>query len=376
MRQLVSSTSRIAWIFAAALISTAACGGKVVFDTGSGNGGNGGNGGSSATGVPTSSGSPTTTSGSPSTTSSGSMTSSGGITCPGTPPLTGACAPGASCAAKGSTCLAPVAQASSPTPGLRMSQITFKQPAVFTKGIVASVFQGAVVPSDPSCNLNGSGTLSWLLRFDLAAGTLTTGGAKPSPSVAGPYAFIDEQLPSGNDLIPVQPVVMSVSIDGNCTFKTSAADVMIPVFLDGGGTQSVILPLRNLSFHDSKLSDFGSCIGRYNAQGLSPQNSCLADSQNNSFLEGGVVDATMLLEDADHIIVSSLNESLCVLISQNPSQFGTPNAQGVTVCKRDANNQIIFKGDWCAATDSPAGNGCSDAVKMSATFAAQGVKIQ
>lgn len=72
----------------------------------------------------------------------------------------------------------------------------------------------------------------------------------------------------------------------------------------------------------------------------------------------------------------ALNQTLCVLLSGDAAQYGEKNAQGVTVCKRDAANVIVFEGDWCGAGDQPASGGCADTVKALASFAAQGVKIQ
>lgn len=257
-----------------------------------------------------------------------------------------------------------------------MAQLSFSQPKVFTTGIVANVLQGSVLPNDPGCNLAGSATFSWLLRFDIPAGTLTIGGSKPALSSVGLYSFVDQMIPMGGVTFHVQPVKLMAPLLDGCNFESSAGDVVIPLYLDAAGTQAILLPLRSVRFTSGILSSNGTCIGRYNAEGLEPINACLPDSQTEAFLPGGKVSAFMTLEEADLVVISSLSQTLCVLLSGDAAQYGTTNSLGVTVCKRDAANVIVFKGDWCGASDQPASGGCADAVKVLASFAAQGVKIQ
>jgi hypothetical protein len=269
-----------------------------------------------------------------------------------------------------------VSQAGSATPGFRVSHLAFTKPKAFTTGIIAGVFDGAVTPTDVACNLNGSGTFSWLMHLDFAAGTVTTGGAKPSSNPAGPFAFVDEMVSTGGTAVHVHPVTAPGGLAPDCTLAATVGDVYMPMYLDAAGTSSIILPLHSVRFHDVAVSPDLGCIGRYAAETLDPVNSCLSDSQHPLFQDGGTIDSFMTLEEADTIIVSALNESLCVMLSQNPAMFGQVNSQGVTMCKRDAANHILLQGDWCTATNAPASATCADADALSGTFAAQGVLIQ
>jgi hypothetical protein len=257
-----------------------------------------------------------------------------------------------------------------------MSAIKFTKPLAFTSGLVAGILEGAALPNDVACNLSGSATMSWLLRFDLAAGTLTTGGSKPPPSVTGPYSFVNQMVSAGGTTLHVQPLTLTAPLGSDCTFTSSAGDVVIPIYLDAGGSQAVFLPLRAAHFLGGPLTPDRSCIGRYNAAGLDPANSCLPDAKTPSFVTGAQVNAFVSLEEADTVVVSALNETLCVLLSQDPVKYGMKNSQGLTVCTRDAAGKIIFKGDWCAGTNQPAAGSCTDAAQVAATFAAQGVVIQ
>lgn len=257
-----------------------------------------------------------------------------------------------------------------------MSALRFTKPDAFTTGIVSGIFAGAVEPSDPKCNLNGSATFSWLLRFDLGAGTIKTGASKPSLNPAGPYAFIDQTITLGGTPFHIQPVTVAAPLAGGCSFGSDKADVFLPIYLDAAGTSMVLLPMRALRFLDGELSPDHGCIGRYNAAGLDPTNVCLPDIKNPAFIPGGKVEAFIGLEDADEVVISSLNQTLCVLLSQDATTYGTKSSTGVTVCKRDAAGQILFEGDWCAASNQAASAGCADAMRVQASFAAQGVVIQ
>jgi hypothetical protein len=275
-----------------------------------------------------------------------------------------------------STCLAHVAQAAWATPAFRMAQITFAKPAVFTQGVVASVLQGAVTPNDMACNLNGSGNLNWLLRFDVTAGTLTTGGAKPVASPSGPYTFDDEMISQGTNTFHVQPVTLMAPVSASCTFDSTTGDVNIPAFINGVGSSAVVLPLHSLRLHAGTMTADHGCIGRYDAAGLDPANACQPDPTHAQFTGGASADGYMLLEETDRVVVTQLQQTLCVLLSGNAAMYGTPGPGGVQVCKRDASNTIVFHGDWCAATAQPASATCYDSVEVSATFAAQAVQIQ
>lgn len=257
-----------------------------------------------------------------------------------------------------------------------MSALRFTKPAAFTTGIVSGVIEGAVTPNNVKCNLNGSATFSWLLRFDLATGTLTTGGSKPAPSSAGPYAFINQTVSMNGTTFHVQPITLTAPLGGDCTFNSSAGDLVMPMFLDAAGMQMLVLPLRATSFSGGHLSGDHGCIGRFNAEGLDPLNACLPDTQHPDFLPGADVSAFIALEDADAVIVTALNQSLCVLLSQDAQTYGKKNAMGMTVCKRDAANHILFTGDWCSVTNQGANGACADAMRVQASFAAQGVMIQ
>lgn len=353
-------------------LAGAACSSQVI----GGNGGNGGSassdgGGGSLPSSSSSSGAPTTSS-----SSSGSLSSSSGFVGPcadpapvGLPPS--ACTPSApSCGAQQSRCLATTHAYGAPTFGLRIAHIALTAPKALTQGVVKSVFDSSTAPNQTACNLEGSATFNWLLRFDTAAGTLTTGAARPVIPGAS-YAFIDETLQLGGSAFPVAPVVLSAPLGASCGVDSTAGDVLLPFFQDAAATTFTLFPLRALRFFDTQVTPDHDCIGAYDAAHLSPANACLPDDQHPAFVDGGSFAAFISLEAADAVFVPPLAQSLCVLLSGAASAFGENGK-----CKRDANGAIVLQGDWCSATDQPATAGCADAMRFAGSFAASGVAIQ
>ena len=245
-----------------------------------------------------------------------------------------------------------------------MSELKVTAPGALSTGIVAGIVAGAVTQADPSCNLTGSGTFSWLIQFDLTAGKIKTGGAKPVADPTTGYAFVNEMLGG----IAVAPIEYDVKPDASGAFSvTTGKDLVVPIFLDAKATQYVLLPLKQARLTMGTLSASQNCIGHYNAEGLDFNNACLADDKQSSFVTGAKLDGLITLEDADQVVVSSLQETLCVLLAGN---MGVAGPNGYKVCARDANMKITFQGDACST-----GAGCGDAMSLAADFAASSVQI-
>lgn len=342
-------------------LTLAACATTVI-----GGGGVGGGGGD----VP---GEPTTTS-----SSGGAVTSSGGLTGCADPTPVGLpaapCTPtSASCGASSSVCLATTHAQGSPTFGLRMAHIELTAPSALTKGVVKSVFQSSTAPNAPACNLSGSATFNWLLRFDTNAGTLVTGAAKPVSDPSIGYTFVDGIVSLGDMTFDVKPLTLAAPLDAACGVTSNAGDVFLPFYGDSLGNTFTIFPLRSLRFFDTHVTPDHDCIGAYNAAGLSPANACMPDQGQPQFVDGGHFAAFIHLEDADAVLVPPLAQTLCVLLTGDPGSYG--NGGSPQKCKRDAGNAIVFQGDWCSVTNQPASAGCADAVHFAGSFAASGTKI-
>jgi hypothetical protein len=277
------------------------------------------------------------------------------------------CLLGASCIAVDKSCAGLVDNSAGPTFGLRMSQITFSKPAALATGLFVSIVNDAVTPKITSCNLAGNGTWAWLMQFDPTAGTLKIGGALPIPDPTTGYTFDDETIQSFH----VQPTVYTTPVARGAGFETPGASLTMPLFLDNINSNTIIAPVEQLKLRGT-LSATGNCIGTYNAD-RDPTMFCKPNPAQPGFIADGSGDGYFSLEVADTFYVAALDESLCVLLSNDRGTYG--DGASPEKCKRDALDKIVFQGDWCSATNTAAGLGCADALSTAFTYAASSIKI-
>jgi hypothetical protein len=279
-------------------------------------------------------------------------------------------------------CLAIVQNAGSPRFGLRIAELGVQTPAVFAHGFLASVLSYWFGPSLPGCAAswsslwNWSGASSWLLRFDLGAGTLTMGGAAPPADPAQGYTFFDGMVPQGAQVYHAAPVTFVLVTSPDGSLGTAAPqDLDLAMFFPAGKvtrTGPVVLPLHALAASNVVVSPSHDCIGRCDPADFTfPQ--CLSVDPNALYLHGGHLESYVSLEEADAISISAAEQSLCVLLTGD--SFDNCDGIGpVCHCKRTG-GVIDFKGDWCSQTNAPATATCADAVRFAADFAASAVTI-
>jgi hypothetical protein len=251
-----------------------------------------------------------------------------------------------------------------------MAQVDFSAPAVLSQGGgLSAIFQSLIQPNLAACNVSGMATFNWLFQFNTSASTLETGGAKPVADASAGYSFDTETISN----IMVQPVTFAINYAPSGAFSTTKPlTVNMPIFLDstGNAASAIVLPLRSVAISSGQLSNNNSCIGSYNAQGLQAANSCMASGTTLTFVDGAQISGAISLEDADKVIVMG-SSSLCVILAgSNYANNNTPST-----CTRDMNGNITYKGDWCIATDAAASATCYDAVHVTGSFTASGVKI-
>jgi hypothetical protein len=265
-----------------------------------------------------------------------------------------------------SDCIAIVDNAGQANYALRMAQLTLEKPAALTNPVVAGLIESGVTMNLKDCNLTGDGTFSWLLQFDTAGGKLKTGGAKPVADPTAGYCFVNEMLGG----ITVAPLTVDATPDADGKFSVMVGgDVVVPIFLAADASSYVLLPLKNAKILNATVSADLNCMGKYNSDKLLPEDSCEPAGDVQRFTDAATLDGHITLEDADGVIVSSLGQSLCVLLTGDAGDGGSPKK-----CSRDpATQEIIAKGDWCSATD--VADDCQDAFKLGATFAASAVKV-
>jgi hypothetical protein len=249
---------------------------------------------------------------------------------------------------------------------LRMAQLTVTKPAGLASGVIKTVVENGVLMNLTKCNLNGQGSFSLLLQFDKAANKVTIGGALPATDPTVGYKFVSGTYQN----LAVAPIQTDATIDASGKFTPTGVDLNLPIFLAASDTApSIILPLHKASVAGT-LSDNNNCIGKYNAATLDPQNLCEPSETSRAFTDGADLDAYMTLEEADGVIVTALQQSLCVIISGDPLTYG--DGKMPAKCKR-TNTKIDFQGDWCAGTNTAASAGCTDATKLQGSLAASAV---
>jgi hypothetical protein len=290
------------------------------------------------------------------------------------------CALSPACVTADSTCLGSTSNAGLTKFGLRMAELDLTSPPAFSStAALGKIVEGAVQLDDANCNQGGQGTASWLLQFDTVAKTLKTGGGKPVADPTSGYSF-DTETVGG---FQVQPTTFS-NVAPDSTGSVSIAgttDLVMPLFLDNAGTVSVLLPMHGLSFTGIKLSSSNDCIGAYNAAGLEVSNNCLSEPTAPGFIDGGQVTGYISLEEADKVVVSTLQTSLCAILAGGTSQYTTV-VDGVTVCKRDGTGDagnggnIVYLGLWCSTTNmASTSSACADSEEVLGSFEASSIKI-
>jgi hypothetical protein len=250
-----------------------------------------------------------------------------------------------------------------------MSELQVTKPMALATGIVKTLVQGAVRPSDSKCApaLDGKATFNWLIQFDLAGKKVTTGGAKPVMDPTAGYSFVNETIMQGGKPFAIKPLTATVDLmaqaDGSNKFDIAmGADVIVPIYLDAQAMSVVLLPLHDARLFNGQLSKDQNCIGQFNSAGLDPANMCLHDDMNPAFLTGGELEGYITVAEADDVEISQLSESLCALLTGS-SDGGKPVAK----CKPGA------MGDYCSTTKMA--GGCGDSFQLGAKFAASAVKI-
>ncbi len=277
-----------------------------------------------------------------------------------------------------SDCVALIDNRNSTDFALRMAQVQFFKPDVFTGTFEMGLILNSLVMNLPACNLTGSGTFSWIVELDKGTGKYTVGVSKPVQNPNNGYAFVNETISLSGQNFTIQPVTGNFTLGADGTLNADVLNfIYLPVYLDAQGNSVLLIPVHQLHMYETKLSADNNCVGKYNEWGLLPTNDCDPDYAQNSFpfVSGGKVEGYILLEEADDVIITaySLNRSLCVLLSPSAGIYGdggNPNR-----CERDGNGNIKLPGDWCSTTNAPADPSCHDAMKVKADIAASAVKL-
>lgn len=264
------------------------------------------------------------------------------------------------------TCLPMADNSKSSTLDLRIRRLYATAPAKLTDLQKIIIDKGINLPSKLGCGEAGDGAFNWLVRIDKTSKTLTTGGAPPSSDPFGlGYCFYKSTV---KGVGAVGPSSAKLNFKSDTLVESDPIDRLnVPIFVGGDVNNVVVLPITKAVVKDVALSTDGNCIGSFNAPALGPSCVDTDPDQCSRWHTGGTIGGYITLEDADHVNVDLLNETLCILLA------GVSPKPQDGKCPRDGAGKIQAKGDYCS-TSGKAGD-CADSFWLSATFAAAAVKI-
>ena len=211
-----------------------------------------------------------------------------------------------------------------------------------------------------TCGELGKGLFTWLLQVDRTNNRIITGGSPPASDPFGQgFCFARFNL-NGQQ---VEPIDVPVKFEGDKFTALEALDVKIPIFLNEQLASAILLPISNAQLKDVSISPDGNCIGKFRPNALDP--ACVeAQELCTKWQTAGALGGYITLEAADTVKIKELNnKTLCSFLA----------GESTLTCTRGSDNQIVYKGDYCAATKSA--GGCQDSVWLAATFAASAAKI-
>jgi hypothetical protein len=277
------------------------------------------------------------------------------------------------------SCL-PMTNNTPPLYNFRMEALHIVAPAKLASGLIATVVvTPAVTLNAPACGYGAwtpdsgslAGAFNWLISVDKSTNTVTTGGGIP---VDDPYSTGYSFLNGTYGGIDVAPRCSPVTFVGS-RFSTKPSDEIlnVPIFPTVSNTTApIILPIRGAEFSDVAISPDGNCIGDLNPEWAASIGSMCSSAPLTScpkWFTSGSLAGYITLDDADNVGVLALGLSLCSLLQGLPSQAcGAPLGPTYQCCTAPEKTM----GDYCS---TGGGKGCTDSVWLSATFAANAVKI-
>jgi len=280
------------------------------------------------------------------------------------------------CTMVDSDCVALVDNRDKDVFAMRLSQVVVALPDAFksdtTEGLLVNDAFGINLSE---CRLNGGGTINLIVEIDRTSNQGRAGVAKYVADPRDGYDFVNEMIQG----FTVEPVLFDGSLDAEGNFEAALGAITLPLYVNQDGSDVILVPMREGRLYDVKLSEDQNCIGSYNAFGLDPNNGCFPDENDGiyAFLNGGKAEGYVTLEDAESVVINAfngfVNETLCARLATGMGNF--IEGDDPKRCRRNANGDILFPGDWCAATNAPWTPGCADAVRFSFQFAGSAVKV-
>ncbi len=284
--------------------------------------------------------------------------------------VAGPSGPGAACMAKADFSAQDVTQ-------LRVTSHQVASPVALASPFVQdSIITKKSALFEPDCNLEGSGQFNLLMEVDTAQKKVTLGGGVPQAVLGAPkdgtcYASFTD---TGSGLT-VAPTTADYTEQSDGTLEALFPEFVMPIYLEDAVTSDsyVLVPLHEMTF-TAKLSDDKNCVGRYAPEQVNPDLLCQPDQGEFAWKTGGRYEGYITVEEADNVFVVSLGETLCVVLTNDPSKWKGPSPDAsCKTSKGFTETGALPKGDWCSTTNSA--DGCQDSWRLVIDVAAQAIPI-
>jgi hypothetical protein len=310
----------------------------------------------------------------------GGKSSSGGSGGGGTGGGSSACKPtnGACYAAgpdgAGNACLAKADFSADAVTQLRMTSHQVQSPTALAAPFVQdSIITEKSTLFEPDCNLNGKGQFNFLMQLDTGKKEVTLGGGVPQALVGGALdgtCWAEFKDPTSG--LEVKQYSAAYTESGGKLTAQFPSFVM-PIYLEdkAEAESAVLVPLHEMTF-TAELSQDKNCVGRYAPENLDKGLSCQPTDGQFAWTSGGRYEGYITVEEADKVMVVSLGQTLCVVLTGDPSKWKGTN-QDCKSSKGFSTTGALPKGDWCSTTNSA--DGCQDSWKLVIDFAAQAIKV-
>lgn len=277
----------------------------------------------------------------------------------------------------GSECLAKADFSGSDKTRLRVTQHDVAKPDT----LAAPYVQDAIITKksaldQAACFQYGLAQYNLLMEIDTAQKSVTLGGGVPQALIGDPKdgtCWADFVDPSSN--LEVKPVTASYTETADGSIEAKLASFVMPIYLEDktNSDSYVLVPLHDMTF-SAKLSSDKNCVGRYAHETLDFGASLCKPGQDQFAWENaGRYEGYITVEEADDVMVVSLGQTLCVVLSGDPSKWKGTNLD----CKTSTGFQTtggLPKGDYCSTTGTA--GGCQDSWYLSIDFAAHAIPIK
>ncbi len=279
----------------------------------------------------------------------------------------------------GSECLALHDNTGADEATLRVRGLETTGPAgLVTPFFQDSVLRPAITINQPECNQSGEARYNWMFAFDFVNNMVRSGGGPPQSIIGAPKdgSCFDDFVASGVTVnAPSTPFTMSENSDGtldlNMVFDDPANPATIAIYIDDTLDNFALLPTVRIEYNFTMSADH-NCVGVFDPSNLSPTSGCAPASGERPWdMTAGSFDGVITVEQADEVRIDTLDQSLCVLLSQDTARWKNTADGKCAGSPGFMTTGGLPQGDWCSDNTSS----CTDSWRLTGNIALAGFKI-